>query len=720
MRISVRGEAVSSIPYFTHEMFLGKDEWFPSPFFSIAANPFDAHFMDTVLFVMDATRYAPKQHATPSPLLDIQNMPTALTASVAPYRQGIQLNGSNFGAIDTITWKCIQPNGTVCLGSPYIWTRHDDNWNNKANFSNDISGTVYPQLLVGNDPPGTYSWTVTFSGASRTPISKSFTVVYEPQSAPGIVVESLSSPSFTVGTKIISTTTNPVVPTLTVTGKNLGTVARIEWRWSGAATGASTWRASDPTWSSKVAYTPDGRLTLFPIVVEENPAWRGTTSWTGTLLDVAGVSQNIAFAVVYQSPTASPPMPPSTSLNFTSPSLGTITTSTVGYQPMLIVSGNVTQVTFSWSGATTSGNTPTTWVKNDPNWQSKVTSNPDGTITLKPVVTQMGDPSGTTNWTVTIRDNTGGIRTQSFSVNYTPAAAAPTLPAIPASLSPGSTTGPGPTLGSSAVTVSWNASSGATSYIGGIMDLAAGIDVVTISTSGTSIPATLSPGKHYLWYVYACNGSGCSNSSALYHFQTPAATGTAPAVPTGTAPGSITSPGPTTSSTTVALSWSAVSGATSYSLGVRDVATGALVVDTTVSGTAHTASLNAGRQYRWDVRACNSAGCSAFSTDLYFQTPASPTPLAIPTNLSPGATSSPGPLLGSSAVTVSWNASSGATLYIGGIRDIAAGVDVVTINTSGTSTAATLSPGKQYRWYVFACNNAGCSSSSALYYFRTP
>lgn len=557
------------------------------------------------------------------------------------------------------------------------------------------------------------------------------------------------------------------------------------------------------------------------------------------------------------------------SLNFTSPSPGTITVSTVGYQPTLTASGNVTQVSFSWSGATSGS---ATWVKNDANWLSKVTSNPDGSITLRPVVTQTGDPSGITNWTVTLRDSTGATRTQGFSVNYqptvpggggstllpdlvvdtvtatptsaapgasitvtftvrnqgagaipatlarirlasgttiqladpllaevtvpglaagaaitfsqpvtipagtaagnyfmgvtanaplvgvpeesnpnnnqrttpytvanntagagtlvvngfassyststtpytplinltgsglssitqvswtctmpngvsctgspyvwtsannwnggkftqptdtsvsvfptlltgatgeptgtyfwsvtfsgagqsvtktftvnyTPAAAAPAIPATPMNPSPGSTSSPGPTLGSSAVTVSWNASSGATLYIGGITDIAAGSDVVTISTSSTSIPATLSPGKQYRWYVYACNSSGCSSSSALYYFQTPAVTGTTPATPTGTAPGNTTSPGPTTSSTTVGLSWSAVSGATSYSLGVRDIATNVLVVDTIISSTSFNAGLASGKSYRWNVAACNSAGCSNFSTVLFFRTP---------------------------------------------------------------------------------------------------
>ena len=194
-----------------------------------------------------------------------------------------------------------------------------------------------------------------------------------------------------------------------MTGKNLGTVARIEWRWSGDATGTITWRAIDHTWSSKVIYTPDGKLTLIPTVVGENDTWRGAAIWTGTLIDVAGASQNITFSVAYQPPL----VPPSTSLDFISPSPGTINTSTVGYQPMLTASGNVTQVTFSWSGATSGSQT---WVKNDANWLSKVTSNPDGTITLRPVVTQTGDPAGITNWTVTIRDSTGATRTQSFSV----------------------------------------------------------------------------------------------------------------------------------------------------------------------------------------------------------------------------------------------------------------------------------------------------------------
>jgi hypothetical protein len=54
---------------------------------------------------------------------------------------------------------------------------------------------------------------------------------------------------------------------------------------------------------------------------------------------------------------------------------------------------------------------------------------------------------------------------------------------------------------------------------------------------------------------------------------------------------------------------------------VRDMISNQLVVDTTTSGTFYVAGLSAGRRYRWNVAACNSAGCSSFTTPLYFQTP---------------------------------------------------------------------------------------------------
>ena len=78
------------------------------------------------------------------------------------------------------------------------------------------------------------------------------------------------------------------------------------------------------------------------------------------------------------------------------------------------------------------------------------------------------------------------------------------------------------------------------------------------------------------------------------------------------------------------LSWSVVDGATEYDLGVRDISTGKLVVNQRVGGTSYTVNLNGGGRYKWNVAACNGAGCSGYTTPLYFTTssPAAPPPPA--------------------------------------------------------------------------------------------
>lgn len=143
--------------------------------------------------------------------------------------------------------------------------------------------------------------------------------------------------------------------------------------------------------------------------------------------------------------------------------------------------------------------------------------------------------------------------------------------------------------------------------------------VVDTTTSSTSYSVSLNASRSYRWNVAACNSAGCSSYTTPLYFQTPSVT--IPAMPGNTSPGSLSSPGPVQSSTTVQLSWSAVSGATSYSLGVRDMTTNLLVVDTTTSSAAYNVVLSPGRRYRWNVAACNAAGCSSFTSPLYFQTP---------------------------------------------------------------------------------------------------
>lgn len=193
----------------------------------------------------------------------------------------------------------------------------------------------------------------------------------------------------------------------------------------------------------------------------------------------------------------------------------------------------------------------------------------------------------------------------------------------------------------------------------------------------------------------------------------------APAMPTNASPGTITGPGPTLSSATVSLSWSAVSGATSYRVAVRDLISNALVVDTSTTAAGYTASLSPAHPYRWNAAACSSSGCSSYTTALYFQTAAASLPL-VPTNTAPGTLAQPGPIVGGTAVTFTWNAVSGVTSYHLLVRDLTHNVIVVDQAAPGASWTSSLSGGLQYRWVVSACNGAGCSATSDTKYFQTP
>src|SRR5205085_449099 len=213
-----------------------------------------------------------------------------------------------------------------------------------------------------------------------------------------------------------------------------------------------------------------------------------------------------------------------------------------------------------------------------------------------------------------------------------PFAAYGAIPPTPTNPSPGTTTSPGPTTASTTVTMSWSASSGATSYGIGVRDMVTNTLVVDTFTSSTSYQASgLTAGRTYRWNVAATNSSGSSAYTTPLYFTTPSATAIPP-TPTNPSPGTTTSPGPTTASTTVTMSWSASSGATSYGIGVRDMTTNTLVVDTFTSSTSYTASnLTAGRTYRWNVAATNSAGTSAYTTPVYFTTPSGPVIPTTPT-----------------------------------------------------------------------------------------
>ncbi len=92
-----------------------------------------------------------------------------------------------------------------------------------------------------------------------------------------------------------------------------------------------------------------------------------------------------------------------------------------------------------------------------------------------------------------------------------------------------------------------------------------------------------------------------------------------PAMPRALSPGAASAPGQVLSGNRVTIAWAPVDGATEYDFGIRDTTTNTMLVDTRSPRTSYTAVIERGRSYRWNVRACNKAGCSAFTAPLHFQ-----------------------------------------------------------------------------------------------------
>jgi CARDB len=244
-----------------------------------------------------------------------------------------------------------------------------------------------------------------------------------------------------------------------------------------------------------------------------------------------------------------------------------------------------------------------------------------------------------------------------------------------------------------------------------------------------TIPSATTAGTYYIWIVVddVVNSTLGQSNTANDYAGSPALTVTAgqTPVPTPISPGTLTDTGFLVTATTPTMQWSG-SGATTYELTISKAPYGSANVvydNTTIAGSATllqipSGNLYSGSKYAWNMRASNTAGQSSWSSTLYFQTPTT-TP-AVPTNLSPGSTSSPGPTTGSTTVTLNWSGTSGATYEVA-IKDVATGtfIDDTTISAT-TFTATNLVAGKKYVWNVDACSGTQCSAFAQALYFQTP
>ena len=242
--------------------------------------------------------------------------------------------------------------------------------------------------------------------------------------------------------------------------------------------------------------------------------------------------------------------------------------------------------------------------------------------------------------------------------------------------------------------LTWNASTGATSY-----DVYFGTTSpppLVANTSATSYaPGTLNAGTRYYWQVTAKNGGG-SNSSAIWSFTTQVA-GPVLVSPVAGAAGVALTP---------TLSWAASTGATSYDVYFGTASTPPLVTNTTATSYAP-GTLSAGTRYYWQVTARNSGG-SGSSVTWSFTTQVAAPVLTSPANGAAGV---------AWAATLSWAASTGATSY--DVYFGTASTPPLAMNTAGTSyTPVTLSAGTVYYWRV-AAKDAGGSNTSATWSFTT-
>jgi autotransporter-associated beta strand protein len=272
----------------------------------------------------------------------------------------------------------------------------------------------------------------------------------------------------------------------------------------------------------------------------------------------------------------------------------------------------------------------------------------------------------------------------SGSSSFSPSVWATTLPAVPTGLAATAT-------GSQAISITWNTTTGATTYILQRSTSATGTysSVYSGSTAQYS-DTTVQPGTTYYYKVCAGNSTGNSAYSSYVSATTWGG------VPTGLNASA-------TGAQSISITWNTVTGATSYALQRSTSASGTYTSVYSGAAAQYTdTTVQPGTIYYYEVSSSTNTVTSAYSSpDSTITYP------AIPTGLS--ATAS-----GPKTMSISWNAMTGAATYLLQRSTSQNGPwTQVYSNSTAQFADSNLQVGTTYYYEVLASNSSGSTAYSA-------
>nr|WP_244623600.1 RHS repeat-associated core domain-containing protein [Shewanella salipaludis] len=257
-------------------------------------------------------------------------------------------------------------------------------------------------------------------------------------------------------------------------------------------------------------------------------------------------------------------------------------------------------------------------------------------------------------------------------------------PPTPASISVPTTT-----VTSGSIAISWPAAGTATSYT--LQESVNNGAWTTIaSPTTTSYTRTGRSNGSYKYQLRSCNTSGCSSwkaSSAVTVLLPPPA------------PVSISVPTTTVTNGSIAISWAASSTATSYTL-QESVNNGAWTTIVSPTSNSYSRTGRPNGSYKYQVRACNTSGCSSWkasSAVTVLLPPPTPASISVPTTT-----------VTNGSIAISWPAAGTATSYT--LQEsVNSGSWTTLASPTTTSYTRTVRSNGSYKYQVRACNASGCS-----------